>query len=69
MYIYDDDTTGSAVSGAASTQDCLLSMPLAMAYVRWQPWEEPYGTDKALDRGTIFAGLDLPFTAYKGAER
>ena len=34
---------------------------LAMAYVPFQPWEEPYEPETGLYRGTIFPGLDLPF--------
>lgn len=35
--------------------------PLAMAYVPMQPWEEPYPQEQALQAGTIFPSLDLPF--------
>lgn len=35
--------------------------PLAMAYVPMQPWEETYALKKALDAGTLFPSLDLPF--------
>lgn len=35
--------------------------PLAMAYVPMQPWEETYSAEEALQIGTIFPGLDLPF--------
>lgn len=37
-------------------------MQIAMAYVPWQKWKQPYQLDKALYRGTIFPELDLPFT-------
>lgn len=37
------------------------STPLAMAYVPFQTWEEPYDEETALCRGTIFAALDKPF--------
>lgn len=39
--------------------------PLAMAYVPYQTWEKPYSENKALEVGTIFPSLDLPF---KGKE-
>ncbi len=39
---------------------------LAMAYVPMQRFEKIYDDDKALERGTIFAALDLPF---KGGSR
>lgn len=35
--------------------------PLAMAYVPYQSWEETYPENKALEQGTIFPSLDLPF--------
>lgn len=35
--------------------------PLAMAYVPYQTWEEPYEDEVALCRGTIFPSLDKPF--------
>lgn len=35
--------------------------PLAMAYVPYQSWEEPYSSSVALQRGTIFPSLDKPF--------
>ncbi len=35
--------------------------PLAMAYVPFQSWEETYPENKALETGTIFPSLDMPF--------
>lgn len=40
------------------TFECL---PIGMAYVPWQRWNKVYQKDVALDRGTIFPELDLPF--------
>ena len=40
---------------------------LAMAYVPYQRFENLYGAEKALSRGTLFACLDLPFCG--GRER
>lgn len=37
------------------------SFPIAMAYVPWQTWKQPYSLDQGLKRGTIFPELDLPF--------
>ena len=34
---------------------------LAMAYVPWQEWETMYDDERALERGTAFPSLDLPF--------
>ena len=39
----------------------LQELPLAMAYVPMQSWGETYDGLKALDSGTIFPELDLPF--------
>lgn len=50
------------------TAACINSLPLAMAYVPLQRWEDIYDTQTAFDRGTIFRALDKPFTG-KGAER
>lgn len=39
----------------------LDAMPLAMAYVPWQEWEEPINLDDALNYGTLFRSLYKPF--------
>lgn len=36
-------------------------MPLAMAYVPWQEWNQVYEPCQALESGTIFPELNLPF--------
>lgn len=36
-------------------------MPVAMAYVPWQNWNNLYDLDKALAVGTIFPCLNRPF--------
>lgn len=36
-------------------------MPIGMCYVPFQQWEKPYAENVALERGTIFPSLDLPF--------
>jgi hypothetical protein len=46
----------------------LESMPLAMAYVRWQRWNNVYDLDRALQVGTIFPELDLPFLGMRGGK-
>lgn len=38
---------------------------LAMAYVPYQNFENIYDDRKALERGTLFASLDLPFAGGK----
>lgn len=40
---------------------CLEELPLAMAYVPMQQWGEQYAPVVALERGTLFPALDLPF--------
>ena len=45
--------------------DVYKRQPLAMAYVPMQQWERTYDLDVALDRGTIFPELDLPFCAKR----
>lgn len=39
----------------------LIPLPLAMAYVPMQVWGETYSCEKALQQGTLFPILDLPF--------
>ena len=40
------------------------AMPsLAMVYAKLQPFEATYAPEEALSRGTLFAALDMPFTA------
>lgn len=40
---------------------------LAMLYVPEQRWERLYPEEDALEKGTLFRGLDFPF--YGGADR
>jgi hypothetical protein len=42
-------------------QTYLGQLPLAMAYVPFQRWEPLYDPCRALQRGTVFPSLDLPF--------
>lgn len=43
---------------------------LAMMYVPFQRFENLYDPEKALERGTLFAELDMPFYgSKKGAKR
>lgn len=41
-------------------------LPLAMAYVPWQHFSETYDLCKALQVGTIFPDLNLPFCGRRG---
>ena len=42
----------------------LQSHPLAMVYSPCQAWRAAYTPDVALQRGTLFSELDLPFEGY-----
>ena len=42
---------------------------LAMAYVAMQQWKDIYDADLALERGTIFAQLDMPFIGKEAAQQ
>ena len=44
-------------------------LPLAMATVPRQRFEKLYPLEKALQRGTLFQALDLPFCPWEGGER
>lgn len=50
-------------------QDALSNMPVAMAYVPWQFFQEVYEPDKALQYGTIFPELNKPFYGKGGCPR
>lgn len=47
----------------------LKDMPLAMAYVPWQTWQNIYDAEKGFCRGTIFQELDLPFEGVGGCQK
>lgn len=42
--------------------------PIGMCYVPFQKWETPYNENIALERGTIFPSLDLPFCGKEIAD-
>lgn len=50
-----------SVEAMVSGTTMLDHLPLAMSYVPIQEWGETYEGLKALDTGTIFPELDLPF--------
>lgn len=54
------DNSGSTGDGSFDSM-YLGSLPLAMAYVPFQRWKTTYSLDRALQAGTIFPELDLPF--------
>lgn len=49
-------------------RDNMADMPLAMAYVPWQRWQNIYDAEKGFCRGTIFQELDLPFYGIGGCQ-
>lgn len=49
--------------------DPLRNMPLAMAYVPWQRWQNIFEADKGFHCGTIFQELHKPFEHAGGGCR
>lgn len=66
---FDSNTSHGQSFSAESTcnQDygfgitALDNLPLAMSYVPFQKWKSTYPLDQALQSGTLFPDLDLPF--------
>ena len=44
-----------------SDKNNMSHFPIGMSYVPWQSWNKIYRSDIAIERGTIFQELDLPF--------
>ena len=42
--------------------------PIAMAYVPWQHFGSVYDLEKALQIGTIFPELNMPFLGKRGGQ-
>lgn len=59
----------SKMTGESCHRDPLYSLPLAMAYVPWQRWNQTYELDKALMCGTLFPELNKPFYGKRGGCR
>lgn len=51
-----------------TVKDRLEDMPLAMAYVPWQRWQNIYDAEKGFCNGTIFQELNLPFFGVGGCQ-
>ena len=45
---------------------CLDQLPVGMAYVPWQNFQNLYDPHMGLDRGTLFRELDYPFCGKRG---
>lgn len=54
-------TAPAAAAAMTRGETPLDQLPLAMAYVPMQKFGETYDGLRALERGTIFPDLDLPF--------
>ena len=61
FFIDGDGNQVREVNALVAGSTPLDELPLAMAYVPMQTWGETYDGLKALDSGTIFPELDLPF--------
>ena len=46
-----------------------INLPIAMAYVPWQQWQQPYELEKGFSIGTIFPDLNLPWVGSEGGRR
>ena len=58
------------MDGRPDTHDHFpADMPIGMAYVPWQKWQDLYDPDKSLESGTIFEELDKPFLGKGGIRR
>ena len=57
---YTPPTLDESGNGEISAMP-LDSLPIAMAYVPMQKWQRLYEPEVALERGTLFSELDLPF--------
>ena len=58
-----------AVQVPETAPSCKEDMVLAMAYVKWQTWQKLYDVEKALQYGTIFQELNLPFCGVGGCQK
>lgn len=63
------NSQGQSCPSACSRGSCggwgLESRPLAMVYSPCQAWRDAYTPEVALERGTLFSELDLPFEGAK----
>ena len=60
----------SRMDGCPDTHDHFpAGMPIAMAYVPWQKWQDLYEPCNGLESGTIFKELDKPFLGKGGIRR
>ena len=50
-------------------REIFVDMPIGMAYVPWQKWQNIYDAEKGFCNGTIFQDLNLPFLGTGGVLR
>lgn len=60
---FDIQTSGDSVE-TACCNNSFENFPLAMAYVPNQKYRQLYDTAEALQNGTLFKELNLPFLGY-----
>ena len=53
--------TNHIMNQSANISPFPAETPVGMCYVPFQQWETPYAENVALERGTMFPSLDLPF--------
>lgn len=58
--------TNTNTAGDGSLSAFPANTPVGMCYVPFQQWETPYAENIALERGTMFPSLDLPFCGKEG---
>ena len=56
-------------SEGCENRDPLRSLPIAMAYVPWQRWQNLFESCKGFEKGTIFEDLHKPFHGRGGCNR
>lgn len=47
-------------------RNCFNNAPYGMSYVPWQRWEELFCPEDALQKGTTFPSLVMPFVGKGG---
>lgn len=65
-----NETGGNSISDGCVDKGCnkettLNELPIAMAYVPWQSYENIYSLSQALQNGTMFCELNLDFAGRR----
>lgn len=69
---YRQSMTRNVDNSRKDTRETIVfpnDMPLAMAYVPWQTWQNIYDAEKGFCNGTIFQELNLPFKGVGGCQK